>query len=201
MQFLYNELAKIKPNKNTWKHSAVKLLRLIEAQEVLFSVPFEDYDPAEYEDRQYKDWSASMAEAIATAYRPTHFTCSVCRQTLQKANDGAPYAAQIGTGYAKNNNGEKICYPCCGKQTEEELLSMNVGDRTTLYFSGNDEKGYEVTNWPGTFRRTVYPRKSQTNWRHVERFDFWFKVGENHFHGKQIGHNNEIAHVQCVKPF
>ena len=193
MQFLSDALAKIKPGKNTWKGQACKLLKLIEEQEVLFTADFEDYDPAEYEDQQFDDWSANMADAIATAYRPTHYTCCKCGTMNERTSHGG----MIGN-YRRGENGGKKCLTCATAEEVEHLESMQIGGKYTAYFVKRGEQYFvNIVN----LDIPVTPRKSKTNLHHVERFDFWFKVGPNYFHGKQIGYNNQIAHIQCVKPF
>lgn len=99
----------------------------------------------------------------------------------------------IGGKYGLTTDRKKICYRCCGEHDRKMLASANPGDKFVFYFSGG-----EVSNWPGSFKIKVYAKKSNHNFG-CERYDFHFSVGNNRFHGFQIGSSNEIAYIRCLK--
>lgn len=94
--------------------------------------------------------------------------------------------------------GEKVCYACCGELDKQKLLDANPGDKFYMYLTGNIQYGYYVSNWPGSFKIRVYPRKGRHNIAGV-RYDFWFYLGNNAFHGVQYGDNTQVAHICCLK--
>lgn len=59
-------------------------------------------------------------------------------------------------------------------------------------------KEYCVSNWPGSFKIKVFPRKGSHNFVGV-RYDFWFEFGNNAFHGVTYGDNTQVAHIRCLK--
>ena len=125
-----------------------------------------------------------------TTTEPNTFFCNACKKELPVQTNG-------GTGYGvSTETGEKICYACIGKQDAERFAQMQPGDKDCLYF---DFKKLIVINWPGTFSAKVqYFRKSKHNFGGT-RTDVWFYVGENRFHGYQIGDFTQICHVKRVK--
>lgn len=79
---------------------------------------------------------------------------------------------------------------------------MKPGERDYLYLSKDKDGKWEVTNWPGTFRRPIFnnrPQKGNHNFART-RYDVWFKVGENFFHGVQYGDFTQVCHIKCLKP-
>lgn len=93
---------------------------------------------------------------------------------------------------------DKICYSCCGELDKQQLLKAKPGDKFYMYLTGNIQYGYYVSNWPGSFKIRVYPRKGRHNIAGV-RYDFWFCLGNNEFHGVQYGDNTQVAHIRCLK--
>lgn len=201
MQFLTNQLNKIKGGK-WWKAQAFDLLKLIEEQEILFSVEPGMYDPNEYDDEaDFGQWRFHMAAAIATAHRSPVFLCVACGETKEKDVHG--------TGYAlRHYNGPKICYECIGKEDEIRFLDMKPGERDILYLTPRTKEEiqngatdrYTVTNWPGTFRRPVYNFSVGRHNIAGHRIDVWFSVQGNRFHGVQYGNDSQICHVRCLGP-
>lgn len=111
-----------------------------------------------------------------------------------------------GTGYGTDKDGKTFCYPCAGKNDRAELEAATPGKKFTLYYedsptvSPNGKQIYGfVTNWPGTLRIPTYQQKSNRHNFGGWRTDFWFNVGAAKFHGYQIGDNNAIAHIRCIK--
>lgn len=126
------------------------------------------------------------------------FTCNHCKQII-KHND------LYVSGYATNDKGQKICYVCCGMLDKQHLIDMKIGNKTVHYLDESHDVPY-VINWPNTLRICVHAtRNSVTNFGHT-RLDLWFTLRDNdeqlhYFWGKQIGHNNQIAHIRKVKEF
>lgn len=119
----------------------------------------------------------------------------------------------IGTGYGYNKDGHKICYACCGENDKNELQNMKLGEKTCLYLSVKDNHENKmkfgqtycvgnatVTNWPGTYKKSVGVKKGFHNIAGV-RYDIWFTEGKNYFHGVRYGSDSEICYITCVKPF
>lgn len=115
------------------------------------------------------------------------FHCSVCDQDKTHESD-------FTTGYGTDKDGNKVCFACCGINDRKTLLDLLPGKKMHLYYSNN-----HVTNWPNTLSlKPNHTRKSKTNWN-LERTDFWFTLENQRFHGYQIGHNNQIAHIYKLK--
>lgn len=103
------------------------------------------------------------------------------------------------TGYAVLPvTGDKICYSCCGELDKQRLLNATPGDKFYMYLTGDSQHGYYVSNWPGSFKLRVYPRKGRHNIAGA-RYDFWFYFGNNAFHGVQYGTATQIAYIRCLK--
>jgi len=118
------------------------------------------------------------------------FVCSQCETEKEAKQDG-------GTGYALLY-GKKVCYECCGKNDLNELNNATIGAKFTHYLVVRDGK-YFVTNWPGTFSHPVTVSIGRHNIA-GKRYDSWFKVGKNRFHGVTFGDWTQIHHIKCIKP-
>ena len=121
----------------------------------------------------------------------TNFKCSHCNQEKQHEPD-------FTTGYAIYKSGEKVCFNCCGVIDRADLARNNKG---TLYLSRNAiTGGYELTNWPGTFRIFINhtPRKGSHNLARY-RYDVWFTFDGSEWHGVQYGDNTQLCHVRRLK--
>ena len=104
----------------------------------------------------------------------------------------------VATGYGViSETDDKICYTCCGELDKQRLLKAKPGDKFCFYRAGDIRRGYYVSNWPGSFKVRVYPRKGRHNIAKV-RYDFWFKFGSREFHGVQYGNNTQIAYIRCL---
>ena len=103
----------------------------------------------------------------------------------------------IGTGYAALESGEKICYDCAAAIDRERLLNAKPGDKFYMYLVNAHGDNY-VTNCLGTLKIRVYPKKGRHNIA-CYRYDVWFAVGKNSFHGVNYGENTQICHVKCLK--
>ena len=112
-----------------------------------------------------------------------------------------------GTGYGKLKNEEtgeweKHCYHC-GAETERNW--MIVKGKTVLYLVQTDEGAWEVTDWPGKLRFTVYHhRQGNHNWG-IPRYDVWFNGPDEHggytarWWGVQYGDNTQICHCRRTR--
>lgn len=117
-------------------------------------------------------------------------------------------ANSCSTGYGMiAETQEVVCYDCCGKRDLADLQRAKPGDKFTFYLTSDPDDEREglmaVTNWPGTFKRYVFPRIGRHNWAGVRR-DVWFSVckpdgSRNYFHGVQYGDDSEICHITCLK--
>ena len=110
--------------------------------------------------------------------------CKIC---------GAEFVSNgCGTGYGINENGEKICYSCCGKADAEKLEKDGI-------LSGYFSDGF-FTNWPGTFKIKVQGVKK--SWHNFAgrngRRDFWLTYKGQNYHGVNVG-NNQCATIRRVK--
>lgn len=94
--------------------------------------------------------------------------------------------------------GEILCYSCCDEFDKQRLFGAKPGDKFYMYLTGNIQHGYYVSNWPGSFKLRVYPRKGRHNIAGA-RYDFWFYFGNNAFHGVQYGDNTQVAYIRCLK--
>lgn len=104
--------------------------------------------------------------------------------------------SQYDTGYGTDANGKTACYECCA---EHEKQAMRDIGKATLYLTGNDSKGYEVTDWPGLLRLNPY---RVTHGRHNiagTRTDAWFNFEGKPWHCVQYGEWTQIAHCKRTK--
>lgn len=118
--------------------------------------------------------------------KKTTFICSVCKQEKVTPVD-------CSTGYGINNAGEKVCFACCAIQDIENMKKDGIA---TLYLTKKDCLTYEVTNWPGTLR---IPVTSERTGRHNiagKRYDVWFYVDGQRWHGVTYGDNTQICHCK-----
>lgn len=115
------------------------------------------------------------------------FKCTQCGETKPVNKAG-------GTGYGVDKDENKICYSCIGKNEETELSNAKPGDKFILYLCGD-----EVTNWPGSFKRTIRGLRTGRHNMAGKRYDFYFTVNNNDFHGVQYGDNTQIAHCKRIK--
>jgi len=114
-------------------------------------------------------------------------TCTVCKKEIIREEGGC------GTGYAIDNNGNKICYACCGEADKKTLLETG---KLSGYYSH-----LVFTNWPGSFKiKAYYSRDSWHNFAGRNgRTDFWLNFEGKHYHGVHIGHDNECATIRLLK--
>ena len=121
---------------------------------------------------------------------PASFRCSQCRQLK-------PLKHNCGTGYARNDANEFLCYQCCGENDAKELREKG---KAVLYWTGaKPGDAGEVTNWPGTFRIPV--RHVRTGAHNIarRRYDVWFMWEGRDYHGVQYGDNTQICRVKQVR--
>ena len=115
------------------------------------------------------------------------FICHVCGLEKPVNHDG-------GTGYARDKDNNFVCYECCGKQDEQELKTMQPGEKTIHYWNGK-----EITNWPGTLKIKPYFTKNSRHNIARTRTDIWFNFHSLPFHAVQYGDNSQIAHIKRLK--
>ena len=117
--------------------------------------------------------------------------CSVCGKEC--VPDG------ISTGYGVNGKGEKVCFECCAKEDEKQLMSLEVGQKMCLYLTmEKDSRRGFVTNWPGTLKIPVVFWVGSHNFA-GKRYDCQFRHGGHEFHATRYGDNSEICHVRRTK--
>ena len=113
--------------------------------------------------------------------------CSSCLASIVKPTD------TLAVGYGKNDNGEKVCYPCCAERDKEY---MREHGKITLYL---DDKVDTVSNWPGSLRIKVIDRKiGKHNWN-VERTDVWFQFEGNMWWGVHYGSSHQLINCRRLK--
>lgn len=119
------------------------------------------------------------------------FTCDQCGKA--KESQG------IGTGYGLDDNGQKICYECCGENDKAAIRIMDIGEKTYLYLS-KDDNGWCVSNWPGTLKIRIHhkPRKGGHNFAGC-RYDVWFEYYGKNYWGVQYGDNTQICHITRIR--
>lgn len=115
------------------------------------------------------------------------FICDQCQK--EKMPD-----SELSTGYGTNKEGKKICFECIGKNDLEEMTNAKRGQKFTLYLCNS-----EVSNWPGSFKSPIYGLSKGRHNIARYRYDFYFNVGKNKFHGVQFGDNTQIAHCKAIK--
>ena len=77
-----------------------------------------------------------------------------------------------GYGCIGNNRKRKICYDCCGKRDYVEMIKTG---KATLYLSFNEtSETWQATNWPGTLKFNIGPRKLGKHNIGGTRVDVWF---------------------------
>jgi len=113
------------------------------------------------------------------------------------------------TGYGVNSAGEKLCYACCGELDTQELASLKLGEKMTLYLvNNNDEARHNVgashieawvTNFPNTLNIPIYTlHKRKHNFAGVQNY-VYFKFKGNFYMGRQVGNNNELCRITRIK--
>jgi hypothetical protein len=137
------------------------------------------------------------------------FYCWQCDQEYPTQSSG-------GTGYGRATKHmvedgdaphEKatICYACCAVTDRARMLKTG---KATLYlthkpFTAQDVAYYpfvdgKVTNWPESLSfpcRVKRGRHNIARWR----YDVWFKVDGQNWHGVSFGDNTQICHCKRCK--
>lgn len=68
-----------------------------------------------------------------------------------------------GTGYARDNEGRKICYDCASKP---DIEAVERGEEIWAYVSSDGKK---ITTWPGNeLMRVTYNGTARTGWYNSE---------------------------------
>ena len=99
--------------------------------------------------------------------------------------------SDITRGYGIDKHGHKHCYQCCA---DNDLAEMIKTGRATLYLTDK-----EITNWPGSLRFAVEYRKTGHHNIARKRYDAWFSVNGEHWHGVQYGDMTQIIHCRRIK--
>lgn len=127
------------------------------------------------------------------------FTCKICR--LEK-----PVQTNGGTGYAVDNQGQKVCYACCAYVDRQEMVKEG---RIVLYLTcepayfvkhplGRKTRG-TVSNWPGTLTFNCHTRTGKHNIAGI-RYDCWFTGPDGYeWYGVGYGENSQIVRCQRTK--
>ena len=92
---------------------------------------------------------------------------------------------------------ETHCYDCCAKNERQWMIDKG---RTALYLVQNDDKPWEVTDWPGRLRFVVMRHwKGRHNIAQV-RYDVWFRGPDGHiWWGVQYGDFTQVVHCKRTK--
>lgn len=127
------------------------------------------------------------------------FKCTHCNKTKPVKKSG-------GTGYAENREtGKKTCYECMGAIDAAEMINAIPGTRFVHYLTIDSKlQGLTpfcatVSNWPGSMKLTARLRVGNHNIA-GKRFDIWFQLGGQQFHGTTYGENTQICHIKKLKP-
>jgi hypothetical protein len=95
-------------------------------------------------------------------------------EILECGHPATPQApGSITTGYGTDANGARHCFACCAENDRREMVETG---RAVLYLTGNPEKGWTVTNWPGTLRFPVHHTRTSRcgGGFGAQRTDAWF---------------------------
>jgi len=95
------------------------------------------------------------------------------------------------TGYGKDSEGKRYCYACCAQRDREQMARDG---RITLYLTGST-----LSNWPGTLNFTVQKVRVGRHNMAGKRYDVWFKVDGEQWHGVQYGDNTQLCHCKRSK--
>jgi hypothetical protein len=111
------------------------------------------------------------------------FKCSICEKEKPEQTNG-------GVGYGRTKEGNIVCYACAAELDKADMLKNG---RATLYLSDT-----EITNWPGTLRIKIEYRKTGRHNIAGRRYDIWFSLEGQHWHGVQYGDNTQICHCKRI---
>lgn len=114
--------------------------------------------------------------------------CTKCNMEINKS-DGC------GIGYGIDEDGNKVCYACCAVT---DIKQMRTTGRITLYLVKTDRR-LAVTNWPDSLSFVVsYCKEGRHNIAGV-RYDVWFYLDGQQWHGIQYGNNTQLCHCKRNK--
>lgn len=108
------------------------------------------------------------------------------------------------TGYGIDKDNNKICYLCCGKRDEKDMLATG---KAVFYLSDIKDVGIygvkmgigKVSNWPGTLAFEGRVRVGRQNFT-GKRYDVWFMDNQgNNWWGVTFGDNTQICHCKMIK--
>lgn len=126
---------------------------------------------------------------------PNTFTCHKCNQS--KINHDT-----FTTGYARDDQNNKICFDCCADVDKEH---MQKHGKITLYLTKDLPKGQvthpenRITNWCNTLSiKPYFIRKGRHNIAKT-RYDVWFRYEGQEWHGVQYGDDTQLCHCKRLK--
>lgn len=102
----------------------------------------------------------------------------------------------IGTGYATNAAGARVCYACCADVDRD---FMREHGQIALYLTSLRGSSGEVTNWPGSLRFAVKGRKEGSHNFTGYRVDVWFDFDGSEWRGVLYGRNTQVVHCRRTK--
>lgn len=148
-----------------------------------------------------KEWILPASDTVSWSL----FTCDQC-------GEHGKHKSGFSTGYGTNDDGQKVCFACCGVNDRRDLLALPIGGKTWLYLSSeinenlaglNNSEYYRefyVTNWPGTLKIKVRrPSEGRHNFA-GKRYDLWFDLEGRRFHGVQYGDSTQVLHIKRINP-
>lgn len=95
----------------------------------------------------------------------------------------------LGSGYGEDEEGNVICYECCGVGDHEYMLEHGVID---LYLTKRAD-GWVIQNWPGTLVIPVTRLSEGAHYRAGIQRHVWFRYEGEDWHGIQAGNSVEIC--------
>lgn len=146
--------------------------------------------PAELDSEMQKD----DGFRFLPSHGPAGFVCSDCGETKPLNTDNGG-----GTGYARDNAGQFVCYECCGRRDVED---MKASGRGVLYLCMNRDNGphHYVSNWPGTLSIKVANLRRGRHNLAGNRYDVTFTGPDGkRWRGTQYGDNTQICRVRRCK--
>ena len=113
----------------------------------------------------------------------------------------------VDKAYGTTAEGEILCFPCCARKDEEELLESGNSRKVLLYYDFEERATIlgtrtvaVIKNWPGTLKFYCFKFKKGKHNIGDERIDFWFKGPDDFvWYGVHYGKRNSIVHCKRTK--
>lgn len=118
------------------------------------------------------------------------FTCSLCRKEKEVNQNG-------GTGYGTNDQGQKICYSCIGRQDQTEIANAKPGQKFVHYLI-KENGHFVVSNWPGTWKANPFRVSIGRHNMAGKRYDVYIAYNGRKFHGVTYGDQTQICRIKCL---